>query len=661
LPFASLFELDRSHRINPENSSILNSSKKKKTEKKRNMGGQQSSEIISIGNQEWRKDILLGHGAFGRVYLLVKQNTKDSPSNSPRFALKIMQKRMLLDKNVGRTCLRERLILGRLRHSFIVNLEAACQTDTELHLITELMIGGSLKDVVARSGASSLDERDCKFYIACVLLALEYLHGAMVVHRDLKPENVLVDSQGYARLTDFGLVVSLQSEDGLLLQPSATASVAGADADEVGFRRRRQDRVLRSSRAGTSAFMAPEVLVRRAYGQEVDLWSLGVLAFTLLVGRQPWRRHRKRSMIRKRFRKRWRTTASQRDEKEQDQDEEEGEVHMIEMISPRKRTNDDDDQDEDSDSSSDSDYDELESYEVRQLEGIVKLAYPPSMSKLAADFCSRLMAPRCRRMSAREAIEHGWLASIDWKALRERTLEPPFVPDPSALHSVSPPPGPDMAMAGDALPRPLSDAEQRQFVGWDFVREDSPFWPQRLRPASSAAELCERAINRMREFSPSVPLEYMLLEAAMLGDHAMIVYLIEQRNVRANCTLSACTDVMPPDAVQRIAGHWHKDATPLDVAIQFENYYSAKYLADCIGEAGDRQRASTLSSIDAISNSVPNVQSPALRTPLSPRARFGRAPLPPLSAVISVDKAMPNDMGSAPQCPSSIPIGQSFD
>lgn len=98
-----------------------------------------------------------------------------------------------------------------------------------------------------------------RFYVACALLTLQYMHGRNVLHRDIKPDNLLLDASGYLRLADLGVSSAMDDEGGCYLT------------------------------SGTRPFLAPEVMMTgHRHGAASDLYSLGITTFQLLVGRRPY-------------------------------------------------------------------------------------------------------------------------------------------------------------------------------------------------------------------------------------------------------------------------------------------------------------------------------------------------------------------------------------
>ena len=90
-----------------------------------------------------------------------------------------------------------------MENPFIVSLQYAFQSPSKLYMVTEFMQGGELFFHLRKS--YKFPEKRAKFYIAELVLALDYLHSHSVVYRDLKPENILVDTEGHLKVTDFGL------------------------------------------------------------------------------------------------------------------------------------------------------------------------------------------------------------------------------------------------------------------------------------------------------------------------------------------------------------------------------------------------------------------------------------------------------------------------
>jgi len=141
--------------------------------------------------------MVLGKGSFGEVYLVQK------PSTNKFFAMKVLQKDKLMGQNLVKYARTERNVLSYTKHPFIVGLNYAFQTKSKLFLILDYCPGGDLGRVLAKEKRFSEDRS--KIYLAEVLLALQDLHRRDIIFRDLKPDNVVLDSEGHALLTDFGL------------------------------------------------------------------------------------------------------------------------------------------------------------------------------------------------------------------------------------------------------------------------------------------------------------------------------------------------------------------------------------------------------------------------------------------------------------------------
>ncbi|XP_037952903.1 serine/threonine-protein kinase greatwall-like [Teleopsis dalmanni] len=140
----------------------------------------------------------ISRGAFGKVFLGYKNNDPNK-----LFAIKVMRKSEMINKNMVSQVITERNALALSRSTFCVNLFYSLQSISNVYLVMEYMVGGDLKSLLAMCGY--LDESAVRFYVAEVALALQYLHGHGIVHRDIKPDNMLLSATGHVKLTDFGL------------------------------------------------------------------------------------------------------------------------------------------------------------------------------------------------------------------------------------------------------------------------------------------------------------------------------------------------------------------------------------------------------------------------------------------------------------------------
>uniref|UniRef100_A0AAR2LG56 Serine/threonine-protein kinase greatwall n=1 Tax=Pygocentrus nattereri TaxID=42514 RepID=A0AAR2LG56_PYGNA len=139
----------------------------------------------------------ISRGAFGKVFLARKK------SNSKLFAVKVVKKSDMVDKNMSDQMRAERDALALSKSPFIVHLFYSLQTPAKVYLVMEYLIGGDVKSLLHIYGY--FDEDMSLKYISEVALALDYLHRHGIIHRDLKPDNMLISNEGHIKLTDFGL------------------------------------------------------------------------------------------------------------------------------------------------------------------------------------------------------------------------------------------------------------------------------------------------------------------------------------------------------------------------------------------------------------------------------------------------------------------------
>ncbi|XP_047204904.1 serine/threonine-protein kinase greatwall isoform X4 [Girardinichthys multiradiatus] len=139
----------------------------------------------------------ISRGAFGKVYLARKK------SNARLYAIKVMKKAYMVDKNMASQLKAERDALALSKSPFVVHLFYSLQTSAKIYLVMEYLIGGDVKSLLHIYGYFEADM--AVKYISEVALALDYLHRHGIIHRDLKPDNMLLSNEGHIKLTDFGL------------------------------------------------------------------------------------------------------------------------------------------------------------------------------------------------------------------------------------------------------------------------------------------------------------------------------------------------------------------------------------------------------------------------------------------------------------------------
>ena len=144
------------------------------------------------------KHKLLGAGTFGKVFLVTKKGTKDA------YALKIQYKKQLIEYGQAAGVIRERDVMAKLDHQFIIKLVTSYQDEKHVYMLMKLYLGGELRSVMQNRRRNFLPEWAARFYGATVLEGLGYMHRRHIIYRDLKPENVLLDSEGYTVIVDLG-------------------------------------------------------------------------------------------------------------------------------------------------------------------------------------------------------------------------------------------------------------------------------------------------------------------------------------------------------------------------------------------------------------------------------------------------------------------------
>jgi serine/threonine protein kinase len=170
---------------------LMRSSPIKPPRKSLSAAGSVSLDDFEIGR-------LLGRGAFGKVWLATYKESGTA------YAMKSLNKNMLVAVKQVQGALSEREVLKQRGHTCVVRMHWAFQDSESLHMVLDYMPGGDLYERIVQEGTVSLER--AKLYCAQIALGLGHLHDTIkVIYCDLKPENVLLDAEGHARLTDFGL------------------------------------------------------------------------------------------------------------------------------------------------------------------------------------------------------------------------------------------------------------------------------------------------------------------------------------------------------------------------------------------------------------------------------------------------------------------------
>jgi protein kinase A len=131
----------------------------------------------------------------------------------------------------------------------------AFQDRENLFLCMDLLNGGDLRYHINKKRRFS--EEQTKFFVGCLLLAFDYIHKKNIIHRDIKPENIVIDTDGYLRVTDFGIARYFKRDN----------------AKET---------------SGTPSYMAPEVLCKQNHTFAVDYYALGVITYECMMGKRPY-------------------------------------------------------------------------------------------------------------------------------------------------------------------------------------------------------------------------------------------------------------------------------------------------------------------------------------------------------------------------------------
>ena len=193
----------------------------------------------------------LGRGKFGSVSLV--HNKKNI------YAIKaISRKSVEVQKMLAKYFVNERRVMLCLDHPFIVKMVKSMKNNLYCFLLIEFVNGKNLNDYLSsRTILNNINET--QFYVGSMLLMLEYLQKKYIAHRDIKPGNIMIDSNGYLKMIDFGTAKVLTNYTSTVI--------------------------------GTPHYIAPEILQGKGYSLSCDFWSVGICMFEIFYGSYPFGNH----------------------------------------------------------------------------------------------------------------------------------------------------------------------------------------------------------------------------------------------------------------------------------------------------------------------------------------------------------------------------------
>jgi cGMP-dependent protein kinase len=201
---------------------------------------------ISLSSLHYIK--FLGKGKFGTVSLV--HNKKNI------YAIKaISRKSVDREKVLAKYFVNERKIMLSLDQPFIIKMVKSMKNEHFCFLLIEFVNGTNLDQYLSKR-IKKQNIYETQFYIGSILLIIEYLHKKFIAHRDIKPSNMMIDSNGYLKMIDFGTAKVLTDYTSTII--------------------------------GTPHYISPEILQGKGYSLSCDFWSVGICMFEIFYGKYPF-------------------------------------------------------------------------------------------------------------------------------------------------------------------------------------------------------------------------------------------------------------------------------------------------------------------------------------------------------------------------------------
>jgi len=172
------------------------------------------------------------------------------------YSLKVLKKKNLLENKFVERQYNEYANLSCIYHPFIIELRGINFTDPyNLYYLFEFLPGGPLKYYIKLN--KNLPIEHAKFYIACLITVLDYLHKKNIIHRDIRPENILINNNGYLKLAEFNFSKKINNK-------------------------------LTYTICGSPEYYSPEMINKAGYNKCIDFWQIGILLYEIITGATPF-------------------------------------------------------------------------------------------------------------------------------------------------------------------------------------------------------------------------------------------------------------------------------------------------------------------------------------------------------------------------------------
>ncbi|XP_055902706.1 serine/threonine-protein kinase polo [Eupeodes corollae] len=202
-------------------------------------------------NRTYKRMRFFGKGGFAKCYEIIDVETNNV------YAGKIVSKKLMMKHNQKEKMTQEISIHKSLNHKNVVKFHGFFDDSLNVYIVLELCKKRSMMELHKRRKV--ITDYECRYYIYQIIEGVKYLHDNRIIHRDLKLGNLFLNDQLHVKIGDFGLATRIEFE---------------------GERKK--------TLCGTPNYIAPEILTKKGHSFEVDIWSIGCVMYTLLVGQPPF-------------------------------------------------------------------------------------------------------------------------------------------------------------------------------------------------------------------------------------------------------------------------------------------------------------------------------------------------------------------------------------